>query len=96
MNNLLQYILQDKTLLLICALVLSVLSNLIYTIKANNTKHISKKTMETLYNTEIEKAHNAGTSEERKYHLDRASGMWELYTQMGFEPKVYENDYIKL
>ena len=96
MNNLLQYILQDKTLLLICALVLSVLSNLIYTVKANNTKHISKKTMETLYNTEIEKAHNAGTSEERKYHLDRASGMWELYTQMGFEPKVYENDYIKL
>ena len=48
MNNLLQYILQDKTLLLICALILSVLSNLIYTVKENNTKRISKKTMETI------------------------------------------------
>lgn len=38
MNNLLQYILQDKTLLLICALILSALSNLIYTVKENNTK----------------------------------------------------------
>lgn len=96
MNNLLQHILQDKTLLLICALILSTLSNLIYTVKENNTKRISKKTMETIYNTEIEKAHNAGTSEERKYHLDRASGIWEIYTQMGFEPKVYEDDHIKL
>ena len=93
MNNLLQYILQDKTLLLICALILSALSNLIYTVKENNTKRISKK---TIYNTEIEKAHNAGTSEERKYHLNRASGMWEIYIHMGFEPKVYEDDHIKL
>ena len=52
--------------------------------------------METIYNTEIEKAHNAGTSEERKYHLNRASGMWEIYIHMGFEPKVYEDDHIKL
>ena len=96
MNSLLKYILQDKMLLLICALVLSILINTIYTVKSNNTKHISKKTMETIYNIEIEKAKNAGTSEEKKYHLDRASGMWEIYTQMGFEPKVYEDNHIKL
>ena len=96
MSELLWTISQDKQLLLIILLIILGITNMLFVNEKLKVKHISKKTMETIYNIEIDKAQNAMTSDEKKYHLNRASGMMELYTHMGFEPKIYENDHIEL
>ena len=96
MKELLWTISQDKQLLLMLLLILLGTTNLIFVNSLMKVKHISKKTMESIYNIKIDKAQNAITSEEKKYYLNRASGMMEIYNHMGFEPKIYEDDHIKL
>jgi hypothetical protein len=82
--------------LIILALILSTLANLVLSVQNRCSGDISRKTMENLYNAEIDKAQSAGTKEEHQYHLNKAAGMWDVYINMGFEMKVYENDHIKI